>query len=208
MQGKPDSGLTTSVGIDASPCRFFHDRDQNSGLPETSPMPRYIAFLRGVSPMNARMPDLKQCFLAAGFKDVSTVLSSGNVVFSTRATALPSLEKKAEQVMQASLGRTFPTIVRPADYLQALVASDPFAEFELPPKAKRVITFLRSAPESGVTLPIERDGARILKQAATEVFTAYEPGPKGPVFMNLLERTFGKDITTRTLDTVRKCARA
>lgn len=32
--------------------------------------------------------------------------------------------------------------------------------------------------------------------------------PKGPGFMGLLERTFGKAITTRTLDTVRKCALA
>jgi hypothetical protein len=37
---------------------------------------------------------------------------------------------------------------------------------------------------------------------------SHEPGPKGPVFMTFLERTFGKDITTRTLDTVRKCAMA
>jgi hypothetical protein len=28
------------------------------------------------------------------------------------------------------------------------------------------------------------------------------------VFMTLLERTFGKEITTRTLETVTKCARA
>jgi hypothetical protein len=34
------------------------------------------------------------------------------------------------------------------------------------------------------------------------------PNANGPVFMTLLERTFGKDITTRTLDTVQKCARA
>jgi hypothetical protein len=30
----------------------------------------------------------------------------------------------------------------------------------------------------------------------------------GPAFMSLLERTFGNEITTRTLDTVRRCARA
>jgi hypothetical protein len=40
------------------------------------------------------------------------------------------------------------------------------------------------------------------------VFTAYEPSPKGAVFMALLERTFGTDITTRTLATVEKCAAA
>jgi uncharacterized protein (DUF1697 family) len=37
--------------------------------------------LRGVSPMNARMPELKRCFEAAGLEDVKTVLSSGNVAF-------------------------------------------------------------------------------------------------------------------------------
>jgi hypothetical protein len=38
------------------------------------------------------------------------------------------------------------------------------------------------------------------------VLSAYIPGPNGPTFMSLLERTFGKNITTRTLGTLRKCA--
>jgi uncharacterized protein (DUF1697 family) len=169
-------------------------------------MPRYVALLRGVSPSNCKMPQLKECFQAAGFEDVRTLLSSGNVVFTTRDSSWAALERQAEQAMLDSLGHAFPTIIRPAEYLQALVASDPFAEFALPPAAKRVVTFLRRPENPGVELPLERDGARILKLAGTEVFTAYEPGPKGPVFMTLLERTFGKDITTRTLDTVKKCA--
>jgi uncharacterized protein (DUF1697 family) len=157
------------------------------------------------------MPELRECFEAAGFDDVRTVLSSGNVAFSTRVptgSALSALERTAERAMLASLGRAFPTIVRPAAYLEALLASDPFAGFALPPTAKCVVTFLRHAEGPRVELPLERDGARILKQAATEVFTAYEPSPKGPVFMTLLERAFGKDITTRTLATVAKCAAA
>jgi uncharacterized protein (DUF1697 family) len=36
-------------------------------------MPRYVALLRGVSPMNAKMPALKQCFKGVGFSDVKTV---------------------------------------------------------------------------------------------------------------------------------------
>jgi uncharacterized protein (DUF1697 family) len=157
------------------------------------------------------MPQLRECFEAAGFSDVRTVLSSGNVAFSTHGTTAPApsaLEREAERAMLASLGRAFPTIVRPTEYLQALVASDPFGEFPLPPAAKRVVTFLRRAEDRRVELPLERDGARILKQAASEVFTAYEPSPKGAVFMALLERTFGTDITTRTLATVEKCAAA
>ena len=41
-------------------------------------MPRYAAFLRGVTPMNAKMPALKTAFEAAGFTDVRTRLSVGN----------------------------------------------------------------------------------------------------------------------------------
>jgi len=32
------------------------------------------------------------------------------------------------------------------------------------------------------------------------------PGESGPVFMKLIEMTFGKEVTTRTWDTVKKCA--
>jgi uncharacterized protein (DUF1697 family) len=171
-------------------------------------MPRYVAFLRGVSPMNCKMPDLKRCFEAAGFTDVKTLLSSGNVAFSAKAAIVPVIEKKAEEAMKEHLGRLFPTIVRPSAFLDSLIASDPFADFELPADAKRIVTFLRRPYEGHVQLPIERDQASILKLAGTEVFSAYVPNDKGPVFMALLERTFGTDVTTRTLATVVKCSAA
>ena len=37
-------------------------------------MPRFVAFLRGVSPLNAKMPELKLCFERAGFTNVRTIL--------------------------------------------------------------------------------------------------------------------------------------
>jgi uncharacterized protein (DUF1697 family) len=169
-------------------------------------MARYVAFLRGVSPMNARMPALQRAFEAAGFADVRTLLSSGNVVFSARRSPPRSLELRAEKSMQSELGRSFGTFIRPAEQLQAFIEADPFARFDLAPTIKRVVTFLRSPDTPALRLPIERDGASILALRGSEVLCAYVPGPKGPVFMALLERLFGPEITTRTLDTVRKCA--
>jgi uncharacterized protein (DUF1697 family) len=169
-------------------------------------MPRYVAFLRGVSPMNAKMPELKSCFEAEGFSEVRTLLSSGNVVFNARSSSVAALERRAEKAMQSDLGHRFITIVRPAEYLQDLVQSDPFARFKLPSTTKRVITFLRSPAEATLKLPIEQDDASILAFNGSEALAVYVPGPKGPVFMRLLERTFGTSITTRTLDTVRKCS--
>lgn len=169
-------------------------------------MPRYVAFLRGVSPSNARMPELARCFEDAGFTAVRTLLSSGNVVFDARRAAEQQLIRRAAEAMAARLGRTFETVLRAQAELQALLEADPFARFTLPPAAKRVITFLPAAPASLPALPIEQDGARLLAVVGREAFAAYVPGPKGPVFMTLLERTLGKHITTRTVETVRKCA--
>jgi len=156
--------------------------------------------------MNARMPEVKRCFESAGFSDVRTLLSSGNVVFNTRSSPPGALAKRCEKAMRDGLDRSFATIVRPAQYLQDMIEADPFAGFEIPANAKRVVTFFREPFTRELALPIERDEARILKATASEAFTCYVPGGKAPVFMTLIERTFGTDITTRTLDTVRKCA--
>ena len=169
-------------------------------------MARYAAFLRGVMPTNAKMSDLARAFEAAGFADVRTVLGSGNVLFDARAATEAALERRAEAAMQRTLGRSFFTIVRPVGALRDLIASDPWTGFRLEPGAKKVVTFLRGRPKSGPRLPVERDGARILCRRGGEVFTAYVRTAAGPVFMRLIEETFGKDVTTRTWETVGKLA--
>jgi uncharacterized protein (DUF1697 family) len=167
----------------------------------------YAAFLRGVSPMNAKMPELKRAFESAGFGEVRTLLSSGNVVFSAAVAPVAELEHRCEAAMHKHLGSAFVTFVRPLDALRRLLASDPYAKFNLEPQSKRIVTFLHKKPKSAPALPIERDGARILVARGTEIFSAYTPTPRGPVFMQLLDKTFGKETTTRTWDTIAKVAK-
>lgn len=154
------------------------------------------------------MLDLKHCFEEAGFTNVKTVLSSGNLVFDARMSKEAALERRAEAAMDAALGRTFYTIVRPIERLQRILKADPYAAFELPQGAKRVVTFLRESRSLGIKMPIENRGARILCVDDREVFTAYVPDARGPAFMVLIEKTFGTNVTTRTWETVKKCARA
>ncbi len=138
---------------------------------------------------------------------MKTVLSSGNVLFSARAAPEASLERRAEAAMSDRLGRAFPTIVGTVEALHEIVDSDPCQDFDLAPGAKRVVTFLRDKPKARIRLPIELDGARILRQRGREIFSAYVWTPKGPVFMALIEKTFGKEVTTRTWETVTRLAR-
>jgi uncharacterized protein (DUF1697 family) len=158
--------------------------------------------------MNAKMPALKLSFEHAGFGNVKTLLSSGNVVFDAKATSVASLEQQAEASMHATLGRSFYTIVRPVNDLRRLLETAPYAAFAVASEAKRVISFLRHPPVTAPPLPIESNGARVLCLLGTEVYTAYVPSENGPVFMKLIERAFGTEITTRTWDTVKKCAYA
>ncbi len=163
---------------------------------------RYAALLRGVMPTNAKMPELKKAFELAGFTDVVTVLGSGNVVFNANTTAETTLERKAEAAMQKHLGRSFHTIVRSIDALQKMLDANPYAKFKLAPGSKRVVTFMRDSRK--IALPDGVEGARILVVKGSEAFSAYVPGPTSPVFMVLIEKTFGKDVTTRTWETVEK----
>jgi uncharacterized protein (DUF1697 family) len=169
-------------------------------------MPRYVAFLRGVSPQNAKMPDLKRCVEATGFNDVVTVLSSGNVVFESKSRSAASIESKLESAMSRELGRSFYPIVRSVTELQNLLCSDPYSDFPVPPNAKRVVSFSRVLLKSKLPLPLEKDSASVLCVRGREAFTAYVPNALGPIFMVLITKAFGDEVTTRTWDTVRKCA--
>jgi uncharacterized protein (DUF1697 family) len=158
--------------------------------------------------MNAKMPELRRAFEAAGFTSVKTVISSGNVVFDARRASESTLQHKAEAAMQDTLGKSFLTIVRPVAALQEILASDPYRSFRLAPSAKRIVTFLRDEPSAVPTLPVVMGDARLLLLQGRELYSTYVPSPKGADFMVLIERTFGKAVTTRTWDTVAKVARA
>lgn len=169
-------------------------------------MPRYAAMLRGVMPTNCKMPALARCFEALGLADVRTVLVSGNVVFSSTKRSPRALEAAIERGTKQHLGRSFMTFVRSVDDLRAILKSDPFGSAPLPAGAKRVITFLREPPKR-LALPVEEGGARIVSVRGREAFTAYVRKPGDPVFMRLIAKTLGDDVTTRTWETIEKLVR-
>ena len=90
----------------------------------------------------------KRVFEHAGFEEVKTVLSSGNVVFTARPQPKPDSRAKLRWPWQRNSASRFLTIVRAVKALRQLIDADPYAAFALPPNAKRVVTFLRDRPKS------------------------------------------------------------
>jgi uncharacterized protein (DUF1697 family) len=171
-------------------------------------MAQYAALLRGVSPMNCKMPELKHALEQAGFADVKTVISSGNAVFTARRASEESLQKKCEAAFGKYLSKPFMAVVRSIDDLEALLASDPYKRFDLPANAKRDVTFLRAAPRVEPKLPVDLRGARICVIEDRIVFSFHIPQEMDPAFMELIEKTFGKEVTTRTWETVERIVKA
>jgi uncharacterized protein (DUF1697 family) len=158
--------------------------------------------------MNCKMPDLKQALENAGFTDVKTVISSGNAVFTARKTPEASLQKKCEAAFEEHMGRSFLTIVRSIDDLQDILTTDPYRKFNRPANAKRDVTFLREPLRTKPKLPVELRGAQICSIADRVVFSFHVPQEMDPAFMVLIEKTFGKEVTTRTWETVERIVKA
>jgi uncharacterized protein (DUF1697 family) len=79
------------------------------------------------------MEELRRLFTELGFSDVETFIASGNVIFTTRASAAEALERRIERHLQAVLGYAVATFVRTMDEVAAIAGRDAF-----PPAAKGV----------------------------------------------------------------------
>ncbi|MEO7358710.1 MAG: DUF1697 domain-containing protein [Gemmatimonadaceae bacterium] len=77
-------------------------------------MPRYIAFLRAVNVGGrvVKMAHIKSIFESIGLSAVETFIASGNVIFSTRSTVIPSLVTTAETALKKALGYEVPVFIR------------------------------------------------------------------------------------------------
>ncbi len=91
-------------------------------------MKRYAAFLRGIN-LNGKnkiaMSDLKKAFLDAGFTDVSTVLNSGNVLFSAGRGDEKELRLRIRDVIRERFGLEIPVYVTGTGYLREILENAP-----------------------------------------------------------------------------------
>jgi uncharacterized protein (DUF1697 family) len=172
-------------------------------------MTKYIALLRGIAPMNPNMRNekLRDLFEGLGFKNVRTIISSGNVVFESPQTDIPALEAKLEAAFPEKLGFTSTTIIRSQQQIQDLVDRRPFGDREHSKKTSLNVTFLKNEPKDLPKTPFTPEGRDYLfvdmsdRAICSVVDTTLN---KTPDLMMWLEKRFGREITTRTWKTVER----
>lgn len=90
-------------------------------------MPRYVALFRGINVGKAKriaMDDLRQLLGKLGFRDVQTLLNSGNAVFAARATSATRIATLIRTSVQRELGVDALVVVKSAGDIAAVMADN------------------------------------------------------------------------------------
>ena len=155
------------------------------------------------------MAALKSAFVSMGFKNVRTVLASGNVIFETSGGD-PHLDLTISRGLDRAIGFPVRVVLRTVRGLRAIIDADPFKSVPSGPDVKLYVTFLarKSEDASRLKLPTPPKGVRIVRVGPGEIFSAVgaSPGAGTPEFMAFLEKAVGREITTRNWRTVRRIA--
>lgn len=182
-------------------------------MPKLICMASYVAFLRGINVgghHRLKMADLRREFAAWGFQNVKTVLASGNVLFDARDTEPAALAATVRKGINETFGMDVSVVVRTLDQIKALVDQNPFNGITVTPETRRYVTLLADNDQISMNVPLEspqRD-FRILRVSAGEVFSVLTLTPRSGTVnsMDLLEKEFGRNITTRNWNTITRIA--
>ena len=173
----------------------------------------YVAFLRGINVggrRSVKMSELEAVFLSLGYEKVRTVLASGNLIFEGPKSAPDLVAGDIRKKLEARLGLKTDLILRPLSGIRRLVKSDPFKGFAVMPETRLYVTFLpgksRSAQAYRYESP-EKD-VRIFGLSRGEVGTVLTLSPRRGTtdLMTILDRQFGRNVTSRNWTTVQKIA--
>ena len=172
-------------------------------------MPRHVALLRGVNNVGratrVAMADLRAVFDELGFRDVRTLLNSGNVVFSSPAKQRDKLRGRIEKALASTLDLTVPVTVLSADEIVTIVRENPFADVVTNPSHLLVVVpqtpadLARLAP-----LMTQRGAPEQLALGARAAYLWCGNGlAKSPLWM-AVERALARSCTGRNIATMTK----
>lgn len=174
-----------------------------------NPAARYVALLRAINVggRTVKMDRLRAEFEALRFRDVTTFIASGNVVFSAPSLDRVALEERIERRLEKSLGYAVATFVRTPAELEALVRDEPFSDRAA--TATLWVGFAKSAVDAGahdrlLTLRSENDDFHV---RGSEVFWLRRERSMAQLATGArIDRALRSATTFRNVTTVRKLA--
>lgn len=176
-------------------------------------MPTFVSLLRGINVSGknlVKMAALRESYLDLGFKEVSTYVQSGNVVFHAPTGSLASLCESIRKKILADHGFTVSVVVRTPNELRRIIAANPFLGKKGIDPLKLHVTFLSAAPKKADVTKM--DGLRVGNDefylSGKEIYIHCPNGYGGTKLSNnAFEKAFSVTATTRNWNTLNELLR-
>ncbi|GGD54171.1 DUF1697 domain-containing protein [Muriicola marianensis] len=173
----------------------------------------YIALLRGINVGgHHKMPmaQLKKEMQNMGYTGVITILNSGNVIFLSDNHDTASIQDHISSHLREVFAFEIPTQVLDAEILKGMSKTEPFRDEELNEKTRCYVTFLGNTVKDTNEYPMSsEDGSfKILRQSGQVLYSILDLNKSDtPKAMALVERIYGKGVTTRNWKTIQRIAK-
>ena len=170
-------------------------------------MKKFVALLRGINVGgNKKVPmiELKKVLEKNGLKNVKTILNSGNVVFESESN-IRELQTVISLAIEKAFGFQVPVLLRTHKEIEKLAAFNPFKEIKVTPKIRLYATFLLEKPK-GRSFYISPDKSfKIISCLDKTVLSVLDMSfTNSPEVMGIIEKEYGKNVTTRNWNTILK----
>lgn len=112
-------------------------------------MKTHIALLRGINVTGhnkIKMAELKSLFIDLGFKNVTTYIQSGNIIFETNKLDTNSIEQQITLSVKKHFNYTINVLVITVNHLKTIFNSNPFLKRENIDITKLHVTLLKNKP--------------------------------------------------------------
>jgi uncharacterized protein (DUF1697 family) len=171
-------------------------------------MPRFVALLRGVNVGKGKrvpMGEFKAMLESLDYTNVSTILNSGNAVFTSSGRSQVKHAASIAAALQQTLSVTTPVIVKSAAELYEVINSSPIE----PPESDHsrfLVAFATGTDELQALEPLQHLAEGTERFVVTKV-AAYLHCPAGVLQSRVGEALLGnagKRVTTRNWATVMK----
>jgi len=171
---------------------------------------KYAAFLKGINVgghHKVPMADLQLELRKLGFHNVVTLLNSGNIIFDSSVESISELENTIAGHLEKTFGFSIPTIIRSTEFICELLDNNPFKDITITKDIRLYLSFLRNDTDVQLELPWKSsDGAfEILEVRDKTIISVLNVSiSQTPKAMADLEKSYGKDITTRNWKTIER----
>lgn len=107
-------------------------------------MKKYVAFLRGINVggKSVKMGRLKEVLESIGFKNVKTLLNSGNVLFEASVNDTEALARMINDALSNAFGFVINIVLRTDEQIRSLIDSMPFKSVKATPDTRLYVTFI------------------------------------------------------------------